>query len=264
MYRPMIAMDGNGAIIWADFDRTENTHLILPISPDREFTPEELSDLARRLDIPQYWFVPGEYLDHYGRDRIGAIFDIEEQSEYRDYVYRTDDLANLGGNRYSKKRNLINQFKREYEDRGRVVVEPVKSDHASECIEFLEKWCEEVDCGVDPEDDLACEKQATINMLTNIDRVDARGILIRVDGVVSGFGIGARLTKEMGALHFEKAFTGIKGLYQFLDRSCARELFQGLTYINKESDMNLPGLAKAKKSYHPVMMVDCFKLTLRE
>jgi hypothetical protein len=86
------------------------------------------------------------------------------------------------------------------------------------------------------------------------------GILIRVDGVVSAFGIASHLTDNMGVLHFEKAFASMKGLYQYFDRECARRLFGNYTYINKESDMGIPGLAKAKKSYHPVMRVKSYKL----
>ena len=84
-----------------------------------------------------------------------------------------------------------------------------------------------------------------------------------LDGEINAFGIASRLTENMGVLHFEKAFASKKGLYQYFDRECARRLFKGCSYINKESDMNVPGLAKAKKSYHPVMTVKSYILTVR-
>jgi hypothetical protein len=93
--------------------------------------------------------------------------------------------------------------------------------------------------------------------------LDLNGIYLRVDGEISAFGIAAYLTKDMGVLHFEKAFTNIKGLYQYFDNLCAKTLFDGFQFINKESDMNIPGLAKVKKSYHPTMMVKSYKLVLR-
>jgi hypothetical protein len=67
----------------------------------------------------------------------------------------------------------------------------------------------------------------------------------------------------MGILNFEKAFPDVKGLYQFLDHECAKQLFAGYRYINKESDMSLPNLAAMKKSYHPVMRVKSYRLTLK-
>jgi hypothetical protein len=68
----------------------------------------------------------------------------------------------------------------------------------------------------------------------------------------------------MGVLNFEKAHGSIKGLYQFLDNECAKRLFTGYTYINKESDMKLPNLAQSKKSYNPVAIVKSYCLTMRE
>ena len=134
-------------------------------------------------------------------------------------------------------------------DKGRVNVEPITSKAATDCIAFLEKWCEERDCGRDPEQnlDLACEKEAVINALNHIDILGGNGLLLRIDDEISAFGIAAHLTESTGALHFEKAFAHIKGLYQYFDNACAKRLFTKYRYINKESDMGIPGLAKAKK-----------------
>ncbi|RPJ82238.1 MAG: DUF2156 domain-containing protein [Deltaproteobacteria bacterium] len=71
------------------------------------------------------------------------------------------------------------------------------------------------------------------------------------------------MTDSIGVLHFEKAFAAINGMYQYFDRECARRLFQKYAYINKESDMGIPGLAKAKKSYYPVMREKAYKLVLK-
>jgi hypothetical protein len=67
----------------------------------------------------------------------------------------------------------------------------------------------------------------------------------------------------MATLQYEKAFGSIKGLYQYFDNACARMLVNGYTYLNKESDMGIPGLTKAKKSYHPLKMVRSVKLILK-
>ncbi len=116
---------------------------------------------------------------------------------------------------------------------------------------------------MDEEADLACEKQAAINMIENIDFLEVEGLIVRVDGVISALAVVSKLTDKMGVLHFEKAFADIKGLYQFFDNLCAKRLLNGYKYINKESDMDVPGIARSKKSYHPVMMIRSFKLTLK-
>ena len=241
----------------------ERRHLILPVSPKRSHPPEALEALAAALNYPAYWFVPEPYIDAYGRSRVARSFCIEEQTAYRDYIYLAEDLALLRGNRYAKKRNLIHQFHRDYAARGRVAVECVSASVADECIDFLEAWCAERLCDGIPDDDLACEREAAVNTLENMAALGVSGLLVRVDGAISGFGLATALTPDMGVLHFEKAFAAVKGLYQFLDQLCASRLFNGFTYINKESDMNIPGLARAKRSYHPVRMVRAYRLRLR-
>jgi hypothetical protein len=244
-------------------DRPKDRHLILPISKDRVYSPEELHHFARKLGFEQYWYAPGDYLESLDRSELEDLFIMEEQREFEDYIYLTEDLAGLKGNRFSKKRNLIHQFSREYIRKGRVEVGDIHEIDVPVCLEFLEIWCKEYACDVDEESSLACEKEALITTLENIEHFESMGILIRVDGAVSALGIGSRLNRTMATLNFEKAFSGIKGLYQFLDNECAKKLFKGFRYINKESDMNLPNLAEAKQSYHPVLRVKSFALILR-
>jgi hypothetical protein len=264
-YQPFGAIDGDALIVAAEFNRQkEKRHLILPISSHRQYSPEALHALARQLGYSAFWFVPDDYLQQYEIKRVESLFTIREQEEFDDYVYRTSDLAELKGNKYSKKRNLISQFSREYVEKDRVCIQPITMEHVPDCIRFLNEWCEERGCDADMKDDLACERQAAVNTIEHLDVFSSQGLLLRVDGKVSAFGIGSYLTSTMGVLHFEKAFSRIKGLYQYLDSQCARLLFKGCVFINKESDMNVPGLAKAKRSYYPVMRIKSYELVLKK
>jgi hypothetical protein len=263
-YQPYGQVLDDCLIVGVEFkDPAKPNHLILPISPDREYSPEELHHLAIQTGYDAFQFVPDDYLKRYDSKSIAALFRVQPHPEYHDYVYRTGDLARLKGNKYSKKRNLINQFKSEYIASGRVQVEKIHAEVTSECLDFLEEWCLARDCDRHPEEDLACEKIAAINVLENFETMELKGLLIRVDGHVSAFGIAALLTAHMGVLHFEKAYTDIKGLYQYLDQQCARRLVGNRQFINKESDMGLAGLAQAKKSYYPTRMVKSYQLTVR-
>jgi hypothetical protein len=264
-YKPFGAEYEDAFVVAAEFQMMkENRHLLLPISPERMFTPEELVMVADLAGHTAYWFVPETYVDHFGDAAVGRYFAIIRQGAYDDYIYRVADLANLKGNRYSKKRNLIKQFQRDYVDPGRVTIDSINRDNTEECLRFLEAWCREHDCDADDQVDLSCEKQAAINTLTHFDQFDLEGLLLRIDGQVSAFGISAPLTRDTAALQYEKAFRSIKGLYQYFDNACARKLFKGYTFINKESDMGIPGLTKAKKSYHPFKMVRSVKLILKK
>ena len=243
--------------------RVTNRHLILPLAQGRLFSPAELHRHAERFGFERYWRVPADYIERLDHSELEALFDLEEQMGYEDYIYLTEDLIHLKGNKYSKKRNLINQFTREYLRKDRVEVEEILAKDVTECLQFLEIWCDQHDCEADPESDLACEKNAVITALENMERLEWKGLLIRVDGRVSAFGIGARLNETTATLNFEKADSEIKGLYQFLDNECAKRLFRRFRYLNKESDMNLPNLAESKQSYNPVLRIKSYALTLR-
>ncbi|MDO9515420.1 MAG: phosphatidylglycerol lysyltransferase domain-containing protein [Syntrophales bacterium] len=266
VYQPCAAVHGDSLVIYANFTRhKERSHLILPISPGREHTPEELADISRQTGYGTYWFVPEDYLNRNAENGLEDSFVIERQEEYDDYVYRTEDLATLAGGRYSKKRNLIKQFERNYpEKEGAVSIKTISPEDIPGCLEFLDRWCEDQECDVDRYEDLACEWNATRNALNNIDTLGFRGITLSIDGAIEAFGMASQLTETMSALHFQKASAQFKGLYQFFDRECARRLFPELEYINKESDMGVAGLIQAKRSYHPARMVQSYKLTLKK
>jgi hypothetical protein len=244
-------------------ENPENRHLILPLAQERLFSPVDLHRYAERMGFERYWRVPADYIETLDRSELETLFDLEEQMGYEDYIYLTEDLIHLKGNKYSKKRNLISQFAREYLRRDRVEVEEIHSKDVAECLHFLDIWCEQHDCDADPESDLACEKNAVTTALENMEHLEWKGLLIRVDGRVSAFGIGARLNETTATLNFEKADSGIKGLYQFLDNECAKRLFREFRYVNKESDMNLANLAESKQSYNPVLRIKSYALTLR-
>jgi hypothetical protein len=264
VFEARYAVEGDLLVIANESEvRPEERHLILPLSLSGDVLPEKLRDIAVNLGFRGYWCIPGDYVERY-RQGLEPLFVMEEQEEFEDYVYLAEDLAHLKGNRYVRKRNLIHQFEREYMNNGvRVHVEPITARSIAECLAFLEIWCEQRDCDVDEDIDLACERRAVITSLENLEALELKGIQIRVDGTVNAFGIASRLNDEMGILNYEKAFSDVKGLYQYLDNECAKQLFAGYRYINKESDMSLPNLARMKRSYRPVMRVKSYKLTIR-
>jgi hypothetical protein len=255
------AISGDDLIITARV--MDRRCLFLPVAPMDHYPPERLRELAREVGIDTVFPVPDSYLVHHGMDAVAALFDIQEKSKHSDYIYRTEDLAQLKGNTYSKKRNLINQFKRRYVKEGRAETAPITPADIDACLEFLDEWCLANDCDAKEREELACEKEAAKYTLKHLDIFGSTGLLLRIDGEINAFGIGARLTREMGVLNFEKAFSDIKGLYQYFDRECARQLFQDYLYINKENDMGEPGLQKAKKSYYPVRMVTAYELVVK-
>jgi hypothetical protein len=263
-YAPYAAVVDNVLLIAAEYTKKpQDRHLILPVSQDDDLSPQRLSELAKEAGHEQYWFVPENYVAWQGADDVARYFDIFVQHGYSDYIYRKSDLADLPGEQYHKKRNLIRQFEKTHAMDESVVVKEIERDDVGGCMEFLEEWCLQRDCGRADDSDIACERKAAENALQSLALTGWRGLVLKIEGKVSAFGLASRLTDKMGTLNFEKAFSSVKGLYQYFDRECARRLFNDFTFINKESDMGEPGLMKAKRSYHPVGVVSSYILTLK-
>lgn len=262
MARHFVAVNDGALWIYMDYPRLQlPPHLIMPICPDRLIGPEELAAVSAATKFSVIGNVPESYIERVGRETIARFFEITEQPEYADYVYRTEDLASLKGNKYAKKRNLISQFERELLVSDRVRVDSMTGANAMESLEFLEKWCEEKDCAEKRDKVLACEREAAVKGISLMESIGMRGILLRIDGEVNAFGMASTLTGDTGVLHFEKAFSRVKGLYQYFDRECARRLFPESPLINKENDMSIPEIAHAKNSYYPVKRIKSFKFT---
>jgi hypothetical protein len=187
----------------------EDRHLLMPVTAGADYGPDRLCDLARSLDFANFWYVPESYVSLYGPTEIEGRFRVAEQREFEDYIYLTEDLADLRGNRYSKKRNLIHQFTRFYDGDGRISVEALTQDLVGESIDFLQKWCADRSCEVDQEESLACEKRAFLAALRSISALEIMGLVVRVDGIVSALGIGSHLRPDTAVLNFEKAYSKI-------------------------------------------------------
>jgi hypothetical protein len=76
---------------------------------------------------------------------------------------------NLKGNKYSKKRNLIHQFERNCRDNSEITLEPMTPASMDDCIDFMERWCEERGCDMDEDTELICEKEAVINTIEHME-----------------------------------------------------------------------------------------------
>ena len=262
-YYPCATVQGGRLLLGAEYSgHPEYRHLVLPLGPQPEPGPEELAVIARDSGYQAYWFVPQEYLDRHGLEAIQRLFQVTEQPGYHDYVYRVSDLAELTGNRYAKKRNLIKQFQRAYPQE-RLQFEPITALNTPLSIAFLEEWCEQEGCFRQEDSSLECEMEAASNMLAVLEQVGSQGLLLRIDGVISALAVASSLVDGMVVLQFQKACKTIKGLYQFFDRECAVRLCHGYTWVNKESDMGKEGLSQAKHSYYPARMVYSYELRLR-
>ena len=160
------------------------------------------------------------------------------------------ELAELKGKNFQPKRNHVNKFKRTYNYK----YTPLTVDLIPHCLELEEKWCEEHDC--EEEESLINERKALNIALRNFDALGLVGGALWVDDEIVGFTYGAPVNHDTFAVHIEKADSHIDGSYNILNQEFARHIPEQYVYLNREEDLGIPGLRKAKLSYRPVILLE--------
>jgi uncharacterized protein len=174
-----------------------------------------------------------------------------------EYVYRALDLVELSGKKYLKIRSQINKFRKNYQ----YTVEPITPGNLEEVMEFLVKWCESKKC----KDNfiLAHEVEAVFYAIEHFTELPLRGLLIRADSQVGAISLFERLNTNTALIHFEKGLPEYEGIYKVINAETAVLLASEVEYINRESDLGISGLRKAKLRYHPHHMVEVYSLKRR-
>lgn len=179
----------------------------------------------------------------------GDRFEINEDRDNADYIYSADKLCNLPGRHLSSKRNHINKFERNGDWEFKKLT-PELFDTAKE---FIQRFFVEKD---DPS--LASESIAINEMFQHYDELGFLGGLLFQNEEPVAFTSGTRLDNEVFDVHFEKALANVEGAYTMINREFARLVvseFPEIGAFNREEDMGLEGLRKAKLSYHPDILL---------
>ncbi len=188
------------------------------------------------------------------KPRIEAV--LPERYEYDtdesgwDYIYLSEKLQTLSGKKLQSKRNLVNRFKTAYE--GRWIYEDMTLDNIHDAFDFHIKWCEQNGCMRDQ--DFWGETCAIGTGLNLFKELDLRGGLLRLDGNVIAFTFGSKASEDMFVVQIEKADHNIDGAYQMINQQFVQRNCTEVKYVNREEDLGLEGLRKAKRSYRPEMM----------
>ena len=173
-------------------------------------------------------------------------FQIEYERVYADYVYETEKLASLSGKKYHSKKNHVNRFMRTYPDWS---YEAICPENIEECFQMALKWRELNGCEED-EEKLA-EICVTLNFLRLFRELEMCGGVLRVNGEIAAFCIGEAVCDDTMVVHVEKAFSDITGAYAMINQQFAMNSCRSFALLNREEDMGIEGLRRAKLSYNP-------------
>ena len=111
----------------------------------------------------------------------------------------------------------------------------------------------------EPDMDMGLEKVALRRAFEHFENLGLEGLILYVGEQPVAVTMGSRLSEDTFDVHFEKAREDVQGAYGAINRAFARylrEKYPSLRYLNREDDLGLPGLRKAKLSYNPAFLVE--------
>ena len=194
---------------------------------------------------------PGQFRYHCDRDSY-------------DYVYAIDDLADLKGRKYQRKRNHYNRFRDMLPD---YTIEPIGEGNLPQVEQMLEDWYAQRQES-DPNGDYHMERAAIFKALRHYAQLGMEGIVLMDGDKVLAMTMGSRLSTDTFDIHFEKARAEADTAYTVINCEFARFLrarYPEIQFLNREDDLGIEGLRKAKLSYYPHHMVEkCWACLLED
>jgi uncharacterized protein len=190
--------------------------------------------------------VPAKLLEIWKSSVLPPRQVIESRGQW-DYLYNRMDLVNLSGNRYHKKKNLVNQFKKKYD----FTYHPFGPQMIEQALAMQEDWCTWRDC--ESHETLASENEAIKRILAQWQSLDGiTGGAICAAKILVAYTIAERMPDNSVVIHFEKANPDYKGSYQAINQLFLQSFGADIAVVNREQDLDNEGLRKAKLSYLPI------------
>ena len=165
---------------------------------------------------------------------------------WSDYVYLAENFATLKGKKYNQKRNHVKRF-----SKYNWSCATLSDDNFEKVVDFLQK------VSVQSVQALH-ELVATVNLLKHRQLFDLHTLILSVDNQVVGFTL-AEAKGDTLVVHTERADKNFEGSFEALAHNFAK-INQQFTYLNREEDMGIDGLKKAKHSWHPIFMLDKYEV----
>ena len=178
---------------------------------------------------------------------LPGAFAYTQVPEAADYLYDAEALRELSGKRLHAKRNYINRFVSENE--GSFAFEDIGPENAREVLEFNALWDREHGLNLD----FIHEAEAVERALLHLREAGMFGVALRLDGHIIAYALGTQLGGDTVLEQIEKALP-LPGAYQMINREFALRFSQGFAYINREEDLGIEGLRRAKQSYYPAFL----------
>lgn len=178
-------------------------------------------------------------------------FTFKANRDYFDYLYLRSELSTLTGKKFQSKRNHLNKFRKSYPNYEYL---PITPELIPECIRLEAEWCKINNCN--QQDGTSYERKAIHYAFENFEALGLIGGALKVNGEIVAFTYGMPISKDTFGVHVEKADTRIDGAYTMINYQFANAIPEQYTYLNREEDLGIEGLRKAKLSYQPIIILE--------
>lgn len=186
--------------------------------------------------------------------------EIEDDRPNYDYVYERESLIELKGRELHKKKNHLNYFVKNYQFEYKELTE----DMSEMVMDFIKAFNAKKEIPAHEWELLMMEEKAMQDVFENLQEAELLAGAIIIDDKIEAVSVGGLLNEDTVSVHIEKANTEYRGLYQMINREFCKRMPEHIKYVNREEDMGLPGLRKAKLSYKPVRLVEKYIVTFKE
>lgn len=224
---------------------------------------EAIIDDARQRDIPCCLaFLVREDCDTLERLFPGR-FRFHADRDSFDYIYDIQELAELRGRKFQRKRNHLHKFLAAHPD---YRAEPITEETLPAVRQMVEDWFAQR-LAIDPLEDFHLERLALSRAFDHYGELKLDGLVLREQDRILAMTMGSPLSPATFDIHFEKALLDVDGAYNAVNLEFARYLrsrYPDLRWLDREDDMGLEGLRKAKLSYNPARMVEKYWARLWE
>nr|WP_246387958.1 phosphatidylglycerol lysyltransferase domain-containing protein [Desulfovibrio intestinalis] len=201
-----------------------------------------------------------EKLLYIWQEHLPGLVDADEDRGQWEYLYKQEELAELPGNRYHKKRNHYNSYVKTY---GEPDYHSLDDAMVEDVLAVQDDWCQWHECEESPS--LRAENEAINRVLSHWNSFQGlTGGSLYVDGKMVAFSVGEDLDGESLGVHYEKGLNGFKGVYQTINCTFARRAGAGFTYMNRAQDLDEEGLRQAKMTYLPADFLRKYKVRIRK
>ena len=176
------------------------------------------------------------------KERYGDKISFSDDPGDADYLYRASDLTELAGTAYHKKRNQISRFERAH---GNWSFVPMHDGNSADALSIARAWVE----AQEPDAGHEHELRAIENALRYHHELGLIGGLLYVENRPAALSLASRINDRVADIHYEKCAPDYRDAYPIICREMVRMM--NCELVNREEDINIPGLRQAKLSWKP-------------